>query len=187
MSMPHPVGEWTAAMLAGLPDDGRRYEIVDGELLVTPAPSWAHQRAVRQLFMRLHSYLDQHGIGEAIMAPADVELDFRTVVEPDLFVVPSLPGVKPGSYAEAERLLLAVEVLSPSTARADRQIKRRRYQDTGVAEYWIVDLDARLIERWRPDDERPAIISETLEWAPVPTLSPISIDLPRLFAEALDT
>ena len=63
--------------------------------------------------------------------------------------------------------LLAVEVLSPSTARADRTVKRRLYQRAGVPEYWIVDLEARLVERWRPADERPEVLTDTLTWRPV--------------------
>ena len=81
--------------------------------------------------------------------------------------------------------MLAVEVLSPSTARADRQVKRRLFQRQGVAEYWIVDLDARLIERWRPDDERPELLAETLVWQPPSEAEPLEIDLPRFFGEVM--
>jgi Uma2 family endonuclease len=73
-------------------------------------------------------------------------------------------------------------VLSPSTARADRTIKRRRYQRAGVPEYWIVDPDARTVERWRPDDERPEVLSETIAWRPSPDVEPLAMDLPTLFA-----
>ena len=79
-----------------------------------------------------------------------------------------------------------MEVLSPSTARADRQVKRRRYQRHGVPEYWIVDLDARLVERWRPADERPEILAERLEWRAVPEAPPLEIDLGEYFSEVLD-
>jgi Uma2 family endonuclease len=78
-----------------------------------------------------------------------------------------------------------VEVLSPSTARADRRVKRLRYQRQGIPEYWIVDLDARLVERWRPKDERPEIVDETLSWRPAPSGAALSLDLAELFSEVL--
>jgi len=77
---------------------------------------------------------------------------------------------------------LFVEVLSPSTARADRITKRIRFQRAGIPEYWIVDLDARSIERWRPADERPEILTESLSWQPLPAHPPLTIDLPACFA-----
>jgi Uma2 family endonuclease len=80
-------------------------------------------------------------------------------------------------------LLLAVEVLSPSTGRADRQAKRRLYQRQRVPEYWIVDVDARLIERWRPADERPEILTERLAWHPDAAHPPLEIDVPAYFAD----
>lgn len=186
MGMPHAHTEWTAAMLADLPDDGKRYEVVDGELLVTPAPAWPHQTMVGALHRRIANWLVEHPVGHAIMAPADVTLDALTLVQPDLFVVPLREGRKPASWAEAETLLLAVEVLSPSSARADRQVKRRRYQRAGAAEYWIADLDARLIERWLPADERPELLADTISWRPAGTGDQLEIDLADLFAEVLD-
>lgn len=79
MAMAAATIRWTAEMVRALPDDGKRYEVVDGELLVAPAPSWAHQAASRKLFLRLHPYLASCGIGEAILAPANVE--FANLIE----------------------------------------------------------------------------------------------------------
>jgi Uma2 family endonuclease len=93
---------------------------------------------------------------------------------------------RPREWSDISSLLLAIEVVSPSTARADRMRKRQVYQTEGVPEYWIVDLDARVVERWRPADERPEIVSEILVWHPEPTAPPLSIDLATLFAEVLD-
>jgi Uma2 family endonuclease len=86
-------------------------------------------------------------------------------------------------WEEALPLRLAAEVLSPSTARADRIVKRRRLQRAEVPEYWIVDLDARLVERWRPGDRRPELLEDRLEWRPEPSLEPLALDLPALFRE----
>jgi Uma2 family endonuclease len=187
MAMPHPTAVWTAAQVLALPDDGNRYEVVDGELLVSPAPSLRHQLAMQALFKRLDPFVAGHGMGRVLVSPADIEFDERTLVQPDLFVAPSVAGRLPGSWKEIATLLLAVEVLSPSTARADRQVKRRRYQRHGVAEYWIVDLEARLIERWQPADERPEILAERIEWRPSPDGPSLAIDLGAFFAEVLDT
>jgi Uma2 family endonuclease len=68
---------------------------------------------------------------------------------------------------------------------ADRTIKRRLYQRAGVGEYWIVDLDARLVERWRPADARPELLTETLDWRPEGSAEPLSVDLPHFFADVL--
>lgn len=134
------------------------------------------------------SPLSSGRIGSAVCSGRRRTSSSTTVplVQPDLFVTPLVEGRHPRTWQEVRALLLALEVLSPSSARADRQIKRRRYQRYGVPDYWIVDLDARLVERWRPADERPEILAERLEWQPATGLSPLPIDLPQLFAEILD-
>ena len=140
--------QWTAAMAAALPDDGTRYEVLDGELAMTPAPSWDHQRLTLALRDVLTLFLRAHAIGKALVAPADVEFSSHRPLEPDVFVVPRTPETpRPRSYADAARLLLAIEVLSPSTARRDRGARRRICMDEQVDEYLIVDADAWCIER----------------------------------------
>ena len=94
-------------------------------------------------------------------------------------------GRRPRNWGDIERLLLAVEVLSPTTARADRTIKRRLYQRAGI-EYWIVDLEARLVERWTTLDERPEVLTGTLIWRPDSTREPLIIDLEIYFRQVLD-
>ena len=177
---------WTAEMLRALPDDGKRYEIVRGELLVAPAPSFAHQRAGRELLMLLGAYLAPYRRAEVLHAPSDIEIESDSIVQPDLFVFPRVPGKRVRNSAEAGPLLLAIEILSASTARYDRIVKRRLYLEHDVAQYWIVDLDARCIERWRPGDERPEIISDTLDWRVASDASPLVIDLLAFFAEVLE-
>jgi Uma2 family endonuclease len=186
MGMPRTAPIWTAAMLADLPDDGNRYEVVDGELLVTPAPALRHQAMVGALFRRIAVWLEAHPVGVVLTSPADIILDPRTLVQPDLFVLPFVDGRRPRSWAEATTLLLAAEVVSPSSARADRQVKRLRYQRARTEEYWVVDLDARLVERWRPGDERAEPLAGRLTWEPAATDVTLVIDLPELFAEVLD-
>lgn len=174
-------------MVRALPDDGKRYEVVDGELFVTPAPSGRHQRAVIGIAARLWAYLQGSALGEALTSPADISFSEDRLVQPDVFVAPLGPdGRKARQWSEIRGLLLAVEVLSPSTARADRQVKRRLYQEERVGEYWIVDLDARVVERWRAGDDRPEIVAGTLTWRPDPSAAPFELDLHLFFAEVGD-
>ncbi|HUL69771.1 MAG TPA: Uma2 family endonuclease [Gemmatimonadales bacterium] len=180
--MPQASANWTAEMVRALPDDGKRYELVDGALLVTPSPAWVHQSTVAALFRRLDQFVRSRHHGYVRFSPADISLGEDEILQPDLFVVP--PSHRPvRAWTDIRSLLLVVEVLSPGTARYDRLIKRRRYQRAGVPEYWIVDLDARVVERWRPVDERPEILSETIEWKPDPAADGLVVDLPVLFAE----
>lgn len=185
MAMPAQSLDWTAAAAIALPADGNRYEVLDGELFVTPAPSWRHQAALEALGALLRPYVMAHQLGWMLRAPADIVLSPRVLVQPDLFVVPIRPEGAPVAWSDVTSLLLAVEVLSPSTARADRHRKRQIYQAFGVPEYWIVDVDAQCVERWRPDDERPAILAGQLVWQPHEEIAPLVLDLPASFAEML--
>ena len=185
MSMPSTARRWTADEVRALPDDGNRYEVVDGELLVTPSPAFAHQRAIAVLFRALDAYLRAGGIGEVVLSPADIAFGPGTMVQPDLFVVPSIVGPVPREWSAIGPLLLAIEILSPSTARHDRFTKRRLYQRQGIPECWIVDLDARFVERWRPTDERPEMLDAHLEWHPITDAPPLTLELPALFQQIL--
>jgi Uma2 family endonuclease len=186
MGMPalSPTG-WTVDMLEALPDDGNRYEIIDGNLFVTPAPRRTHQRAVMRLGMLLDSYLRPHRELEVLASPADIRAGKRTSVQPDLFVVPIDDEHAGTQWPDVGAMMLAIEVLSPGTARVDRQQKRRLYQRERVAEYWVVDLDSRLVERWRPGDDRPEILSDRVDWRPDATRLMLTIDLLEYFAEVL--
>jgi Uma2 family endonuclease len=159
-----PPSVTTIAALLALPDDGLRHELLDGVHVVTPAPALLHQRAVGRLWAHLLAAVAGRDDVEPFSSPADVVLGPRTLVQPDLFVVHRTPGQRLTRWADVGIPLLAVEVLSPGTAPRDRGAKRKIYQRAGVSEYWIVDLESRLIERWRPDDRRPEIADETLDW-----------------------
>ena len=102
--------------------------------------------------------------------------------QPDLFVLPYLPPDR-ADWSGFPNPALVIEVLSPSTARFDRVVKRRRFQRAAIPEYWVVDLDARAVERWRPAEERPEIIDDQLTWHPGDAAEPLGIDLPRYFTE----
>ena len=186
MGMPQTAHFWTPDEVRAIPDDGRRYEVIAGELLVTPAPRFDHQEAVVLLVRTLGDYLERTKAGHAAISPADLTPEPGALVQPDAFVVGLVAGRRPREWTDIERLLLAIEVLSPSTARADRGVKRRLYQRASV-EYWIVDLEARLVERRRSGEDRPEIRTEQIEWLPEPGIAPLTIDLPGFFERVLDT
>lgn len=180
MAMLH-LARWTREQVLALPDDGNRYELFDGELVVTPSPAARHQGVISLLLMRLVPYLSQHRVGRFMTSPADLRLDGNQVAQPDIFVWPWCS--MPQSWDASPLPILAIEVLSPSTAHYDRAFKRRYYQRAGVAEFWVVDADARLVERWRPGDERPEVLDREIAWQPAPEVAPLVIDLPAMFSE----
>ena len=136
----------TYADYCALPDDGLRYEIVDGLLFAEPSPRRAHQKAVGNLFAILHAHVRAHGLGEVYVAPFDVILDPRTTVVPDLvFVVRDRLKIVAERGVEGAPDLL-VEVLSPGTARRDRVRKLNAYARYGVRHYWLLDPEAKTVE-----------------------------------------
>lgn len=176
---------WTADDVRALPDEpGKRFECVDGELLVSPSPRITHQYILGYLWREIDAFVRAHGLGAAVLAPSDLELDRFTLVQPDVFVLPLVGGRRPRTVEEIGHPLLFIEVLSPSTARYDRVVKRARYQRYGV-EYWIVDGDARLLERWNPDTDRPSIHTDTISWAPTGATTPFLLELAPMFVDAL--
>lgn len=187
MVMPAVVGSWTVDMLDALPDDGQRYEIIDGELFVTPGPGEFHQDIVLALSARLMAYLNGHGIGKTMVSPADVRRGDRTRnrVQPDVFVVRLEGGKRPSYPYEIRDLLLAVEVVSPSNPILDYQVKRDLYLREGVEEYWVINPDARNVSRWQGRDDPGEVLSRTLTWHPVGMPTAFVVDLDRFFIDAV--
>ena len=177
MGMPNLAKTWTREEVQALLDDGNRYELVDGELLVSPAPRWIHQTGVKRLLFLLDPYVLSNNLGTVQFAPADLDLRAGQLVQPDLFVVPPIDGRRPTRWEECGVPILIVEVLSPATAQYDRITKRRRYQRSGVPVYWVVDLDARLVEVWTPGDEKPGIVDGRLTWHPAGAAEALTIDV----------
>jgi Uma2 family endonuclease len=142
-----PDAPLTRADLDRMPDDGRRHELIDGVLLVTPAPAFVHQRIVLNLAFKLEQACPPELC--ALMAPFDVVLAPDTTVQPDILVARrdaftkrDLPGAP----------LLAVEVLSPSTRRVDVMLKFARYEAAGCPAYWVVDPDTPSLMAWELRD-----------------------------------
>jgi len=134
-------GDWLK-----FPDDGRLYEIIEGELYMVPPPSITHQRVSRELEFRLLTFLRAAARGEVLDAPVGVRLSDEDVLEPDLVVVLAEHAGRIGTQVIDGPPDLVVEILSPGSAGRDLGRKRELYERAGVREYWIVDPQARGIE-----------------------------------------
>lgn len=174
-------------MLDALEDDGQRYELIDGELFVTPSPIDIHQLVVGELHALLREYLKGMGIGKQMVSPSDVRRGDRTRnwVQPDVFVVRLADGLRPPYPYDLSDLLLAVEVSSPSSRRLDYHIKRELYLRSGVATYWVIDADARTVSCWYGTSDHGTVHSDTVEWWPVGAQAPFVLPLGCFFDDAL--
>jgi Uma2 family endonuclease len=146
--------EFTRAERDALPDDGRRQELIDGCLIVTPAPSTGHQGAVLELALALRRQIPDHL--RVLVAPLDVDLDDQNVLEPDVLVAPRTAFNQRGL---PQSPLLAVEVLSPSTRRIDLTLKKARYEAAGCPSFWVVDPADESLMIWELDNDHYAEIA----------------------------
>lgn len=187
MAMRATHSDWTVDMLDALPDDGNRYEIIDGRLFVTPAPSDVHQLVVGAMHGRLREYLRPTSVGRVIISPADVRRPDRrrNRVQPDVFVIRLKDQQRPPYPFDLADLLLAVEVESPSDPAYDYQTKRELYLSNGIPEYWVVNASARTVARWRSGHESAELATARLVWQPDGMTAPLTIDLPAFFDDAL--
>jgi Uma2 family endonuclease len=142
-----PQGQWTYADYLRLPDDGKRYEIIKGVLYVANAPSYEHQYAVGEIAFALRLFIKQHQSGVILEAPFEVHLAENTKpVQPDILFIPADQQPPAGTQVFVGVPALIVEVISPSSIRLDRTVKFDTYEQVGVAEYWLVDPKAHLVE-----------------------------------------
>jgi Uma2 family endonuclease len=174
---------WTYDEYARLPDDGNRYEVIDGEVLVTPSASPTHQHIQLTLAMALRQFVERERIGFVFH---DVDLLFveGCFLRPDILFVPDRvrDGITSRGIEKAPGLI--VEILSPSSGSIDRVKKPRHYRDFGVPEYWVVDQDDRTVLAWRfargaTEAER---ITDVLKWRPDGASSDFVLPLDELFA-----
>jgi Uma2 family endonuclease len=137
---------------AAMPSDGRRYELHEGEIVMSPGPTTGHQRSSGRLGFPIHGYVESHELGELFFAPIDVILDSSTVVQPDLVFV-----ARDRLHFITERAIegpptLVIEILSPGSERIDTSVKFQLYARFGVPYYWIVSREARSIRCYRLED-----------------------------------
>jgi len=180
----HPaVREWTYAEFARLPDDGNRYEVIAGELFVTPAPGSIHQAVSFRLSRLFGNFCEDQDAGTAYHAPYDVIFGEGDYMEPDLiFVRRDREDEVIKDHAAVAAPDLVVEILSDSTAHRDRGIKRERYAAYGVEEYWIIDINAKQVEVYRRiggELHCARIENDWLSYRPLPGPE-LVIDVPHL-------
>jgi len=177
---PAPAGAvWTRADLDQFPRDGRRYEVLHGELLVTPPPSFAHQLAATELARAIGNWCAAH-TQWSVMAPSGFYVSETTWLEPDVAVFPVAPSMSL-TWQTAPIPVLVVEVLSPSTRVRDRHAKRAAYLAHGVREVWLLDIPARTVERWTSASEFPDTHPSGITWTPVATAPSLELSADVLF------
>jgi Uma2 family endonuclease len=146
-----PPGRLTYEDYVELPDDGRRYEVLDGELQVSPAPAPKHQAVARNLLFILHGHVQERRLGTVYCAPIDVILENTTIVQPDLiFLARGREAIITNRAIEGPPDLV-IEILSPSSARRDRGTKAGLYARFGIRHYWLVDPDGRVLELYEAE------------------------------------
>jgi len=169
---------WTLEELHRLPDDGNKYELVRGELFVTPPPNEDHEVIAARLTDIVAPYVRRHGLG-VVFRPRAVFRFEGSEVEPDLMVrKPKEPGAV--DWTDAPLPLLIVEILSPATRRRDRDQKLAFYMDATIPEYWIVDPEGKTITRLRPGG-RQEPVNDRLVWSPEGAPEPLDVNLREVF------
>jgi Uma2 family endonuclease len=144
--MPAVEVKYTYQDLRSTPDDGRRYELFEGDLIVSPAPTTMHQRIVFRLSLVIGNFVQMHQLGEVLSAPCDIQFSGETVVEPDLlFVARDRASIVKEDYVQGAPDLI-VEVISPTSEERDRGYKFKIYAEQGVKEYWLADYRKRVLQ-----------------------------------------
>jgi len=185
MKIPSPT-KLTIADLDRFPDDGNRYELIDGELFVSAAPFEPHQKVLKRLFRSLDRFAEEQGLGVVYFAPLDVYLSLpgatgQTRVEPDLLFVAkaSMDIVREAVFGPPD---LVVEVLSESTARADLFEKRDAYRSAGVAEYWVANPYDRTIIVHRFAGGGAPLVLSNVDRLTTPLLPGFELPVSSIFA-----
>ena len=177
MGMALTVPRYTVDDLEQFPNDGNRYELLDGMLIVTPAPRNAHQVAASELHVRLHAAV--RGAARVVSPGAVVRLP-GTQLEPDVLVYPSQFGPK-HNWVDITGHWLAVEVLSRSSRVYDREIKRDAYFQLGVQQVWLVDPEDRSVDVWSSRSGHE-VVRDVIRWQ-LPAIGiEVTIDLNEVFA-----
>lgn len=178
MAVSFATKQWTLEELDSLPDDGNSYELIHGELFVTPPPTDNHETIAARLARIVDPYVERHGLGLVYRPKAVIQLS-DSQVEPDLYVRQPQAS-RTASWRTAPLPILVVEVLSPSTERRDREHKRRFYMELGIPEYWIVDPESQtiaVIAGGRADERTGG----TMNWWPKDASAPLTFQVSAVF------
>jgi Uma2 family endonuclease len=131
-----------------LPESVLPTEYIDGEIIMAPAPTFPHQRAILRMASMLQQFVSQNGLGEMFISPLDVVLPSGEVVQPDVFFFNSRQAERVGAASRADDVPpFLIEILSPGSVKHDMMTKRNLYEKNGVREYWIVDVKERTISQ----------------------------------------
>ena len=175
--------KFTYADYLALPDDGKRYEIIAGDLLMSPSPNRIHQYILLKLAKRLDDFVEKQRLGHTFIAPFDVVLSKHNVVQPDIvFVSQKNEHIISETHIHGTPDLL-VEIISPGSARRDREIKRKLYAKFGVSEYWLVNPKLQTIEVYRLQNQilRRVGILKNDEVVSSPLLPGFALPVHRIF------
>lgn len=179
---------WTLALLDAIRPDGCRYESVDGRLLISPPQPIvsAQQRALIDLRTVLDESADDTG-ATVVMGPVNIEFSSTCRLIPDFVAYPVPPAKRTRTQRQTRTApCLIVDVVSRASNPEYVRAKRELCQRVGVTEYWTVDLEAREVQRWRPESPKPEVVRATLRWVPVPGRRGAVFDLQRFFRLVLD-
>ena len=184
MGMALPVPQFTIEMLDDFPDDGNRYELLEGMLLVTPSPSLTHQIVANRLSNILTNALA--GTGKAhVVAVGALQRGDNTQLQPDILVFPSSFSPR-SNWRTVDGWWLAVEVMSPSSRVYDRVVKRDAYLALGVEQYWVVDIRDQSIEVWKRGSDVSERVVDLLSWRPTALGTAVVVDLGEVFRDTGD-
>lgn len=172
---------WTLDELHSLPDDGNKYEVVRGELFVTPAPTPTHETVCARLHRILDRYVEAEDLGVVYTPRAVLQFE-DSEVEPDLMVRREHVGDS-STWSSAPLPSLIVEVLSPTTSRRDRNQKRDLYTDAGVGEYWLVDPERLVIVVIRSESD-DLVVTDGMTWHPAGASRPLTFAVAGVFGSS---
>lgn len=155
--------KYSAQDFERLPEGPPYYQLIEGDLIMSPAPSYSHQRTVGKVFLKLSRLLEEKGQGEVLISSIDVYLDEKNVFQPDIVVL-----LKEGKAKVEEKGIfgppdVVVEILSPSTAYYDLIVKKEVYERAGVKEYWILDPNRKTFEIYKNTEEGLKLSSQARE------------------------
>ena len=182
MQMATKTRPWVRADLERLPDDGNRYEVLDGELFVTPQAAYDHQGIAVALIVALGPYCDRHVLGH-VVGPGAVVFG-KNELQPDVQVVPGTRRARGTKWSDLPTPLLVAEILSDSTSSRDLGKKREAYLRINIRTYWVIDADNRRAFVWTPSSPEPETVTDMLRWQPRPGLPPLEIPLETLLGPA---